>query len=527
MTTVVYQIEGGDFEHGGEASRRLKEQLKRLGADPAVVRRAMIAAYEAEMNVVIHAVRGELRASLQNGQLDIEVSDTGPGIPDIAAALREGFSTASARARELGFGAGMGLPNIRRNSDEFAIESTAGQGTRVRFSIRLRPQTLYGTGRHGLTIEADRCRRSLRCVHACPTHAVRVLGRRPEILDYLCIDCTACVAVCPTGTLTTRGTRAGLPAGEDAVVVVPAALLVQFGSGIAPAQVRAALAALLGGEAAAPSARVWVLEAWEAALRAGVRHYAETAAALPVISPACPAAVNLIETRYPALIPHVAPLAPAVEAVRAALAGQRAVFVVTCPSQRTALLGDAAGGPPLVDVLLPAAVQAALAPHLPAAAARPAVGGTVPPPPDADLLRVTGLPHLLHLFDEIEGRRVRDVRVVEPWACAEGCFGSPLLREEPCLARHRWETAPLPADGAARAVPRVRPLAPRPGLRLDADMGKAIQKLARIDTLRRELPGADCGECGAPTCAALAEDIVLGRAAAGACVRQRPQEKAP
>jgi len=116
MNSVRFSILGGDYERGGAASRSLKEQLKKVGADPAAVRRAMIAAYEAEMNVVIHARRGELRAAIENGRLDVEVTDEGPGIPDIEAALRPGFSTASAQARELASGPAWGCPISARTA---------------------------------------------------------------------------------------------------------------------------------------------------------------------------------------------------------------------------------------------------------------------------------------------------------------------------------------------------------------------------------------------------------------------------
>jgi len=136
-------------------------------------------------------------------------------------------------------------------------------------------------------------------------------------------------------------------------------------------------------------------------------------------------------------------------------------------------------------------------------------------------LWVTGIRHVLNVLEAVENGQAGDVQAIEPWACDAGCFGSPLLREDAFLSRHRW-TAPRGLDGAARAIPRARPLAARPGLRLDTDMAKAIQKLAKIDKLKRSLPGSDCAMCGAPTCAALAEDIVLGRASADACVRQAP-----
>ena len=514
MKAVSYTIQGGDYEHGGAASRSVKEQLKQVGADPAVVRRAMVAAYEAEMNVVIHAHRGELRAALQNGQLDIEVIDEGPGIPDIAQAMRPGFSTASAAARELGFGAGMGLPNIQKNSDQFAIESQVGQGTSVRFSIILRPQALYGVGRRSLVIAAERCRQSFRCVHACPTHAMRVFRGKPEVLDYLCIDCTACIAACPSGALTMQGTSDTLSAAADVVLVIPRESLAQFGVGVSPQRVLQELGEL-------GFADVRVTDAWEAALRAAVTEHAHTGAtALPVISPACAAVVNLLETRFPSLLANLAPFHTAMEAVAAELGVKHGVFVVSCPCQRTALLNG--GSTPKVDVVLPATLRAAVLPRLSVRSdvAQPDAARRPWPPDDPDILHVTGVRHVLNVLDAIENGLLGDVSIVEPWFCDTGCFGSPLMAEDASIARQRWEHMPVEHAASARAARRSQPFTPRKGLRLDDNMARAIQKLAKIDKLVRSLPGSDCGMCGAPTCAALAEDIVLGRAHADACVRR-------
>jgi serine/threonine-protein kinase RsbT len=113
MEHLAYDIQSGDFGGAGAASRDLKQHLKRIGAESNAVRRAMIAAYEAEMNVVIHTKGGRLKATVSDGQLDVDVVDRGPGIPDVPQAMREGFSTASSEARALGFGAGMGLPATR------------------------------------------------------------------------------------------------------------------------------------------------------------------------------------------------------------------------------------------------------------------------------------------------------------------------------------------------------------------------------------------------------------------------------
>ncbi len=156
MKSCSYRISGGDYANAGAASSDLKAVLKRIGVEPAAIRRTIIAAYEAETNVVIHASRGEMRVTIGPGQIDVEVDDDGPGIPDIAQAMKEGFSTASAAAREMGFGAGMGLPNIRKSSDRFTLESTVGQGTRLRFTVRLKAHPVAVAAGNGARISAER-----------------------------------------------------------------------------------------------------------------------------------------------------------------------------------------------------------------------------------------------------------------------------------------------------------------------------------------------------------------------------------
>ena len=203
MERLAYDIRGKDFGGAGHASRELKQHLKRIGAEADAVRRAMIAAYEAEMNVVIHADGGSLEATVSDGQLDVDVVDRGPGIPDIEKAMTEGWSTASAEARALGFGAGLGLPNIERNSDRLRVTSTVGTGTRVSFSIELRPAAAErGARPSSLGVVAELCKDCRHCLVACPTAAIRVRDGMPSVLHHLCVDCTACIAACPTGALT-------------------------------------------------------------------------------------------------------------------------------------------------------------------------------------------------------------------------------------------------------------------------------------------------------------------------------------
>lgn len=124
-----FPVEGEDFFAAGEASNSIKETLKMLGAPSSICRRAAIITYEAEMNLVIHGGGGMLRARIDEEKVVLVTEDQGPGIADIEQAMREGFSTASDQVREMGFGAGMGLPNIKRNADRLDIASTVGQGT--------------------------------------------------------------------------------------------------------------------------------------------------------------------------------------------------------------------------------------------------------------------------------------------------------------------------------------------------------------------------------------------------------------
>lgn len=130
-----FSLKGGSFARAGEVSRRIKNLLKELGLDARVIRRVAIASFEAEMNVIMYAYQGTAHLTVTLGEVRIVVDDRGPGIPDIGLAMTEGYSTATKEMRELGFGAGMGLPNIKRNADGFRIASEPGRGTRLEMTF--------------------------------------------------------------------------------------------------------------------------------------------------------------------------------------------------------------------------------------------------------------------------------------------------------------------------------------------------------------------------------------------------------
>lgn len=125
----TYEIEAGNFTLAGEAASNIKKLLRQLGIDAKIVRKVSIAAYEAELNMVIHSLGGIMRLEITPKEIVLKARDDGPGIEDIELAMQEGYSTATELARELGFGAGMGLPNIKRCSDKLHLQSKLGLGT--------------------------------------------------------------------------------------------------------------------------------------------------------------------------------------------------------------------------------------------------------------------------------------------------------------------------------------------------------------------------------------------------------------
>jgi anti-sigma regulatory factor (Ser/Thr protein kinase) len=133
-----FVIEGSDFANAGMVSTEVKSILKKIGVDPAIVRRVAISTYEGEMNVIMHAIRAAVELSVTPHFIEVIINDEGKGIPDVNLAMQEGFSTATEDQRAMGFGSGMGLPNIKKNSDELNISSEVAKGTRVQMRFRIR-----------------------------------------------------------------------------------------------------------------------------------------------------------------------------------------------------------------------------------------------------------------------------------------------------------------------------------------------------------------------------------------------------
>jgi serine/threonine-protein kinase RsbT len=134
MVRLRYEIEGGNFNRAGNASSNVKKVLKQLNIDQKLIKKIVVALYEAEVNIVAHAYEGVMEVEITPLQINLILRDKGPGIPNVEEAMKEGFSTASQHVREMGFGAGMGLPNIKKNIDLLEIETTVGVGTTLKMT---------------------------------------------------------------------------------------------------------------------------------------------------------------------------------------------------------------------------------------------------------------------------------------------------------------------------------------------------------------------------------------------------------
>jgi len=132
---LTYEIPDNNFTRAGEASGDVKKKLKKMGFPSEIIRKVAIALYEGEINMVIHANGGDITINVYPEKIEMTLADVGPGIANIELAMKAGYSTAPDHVRDLGFGAGMGLPNMKKYSDEFSIESTVGVGTTVRMTV--------------------------------------------------------------------------------------------------------------------------------------------------------------------------------------------------------------------------------------------------------------------------------------------------------------------------------------------------------------------------------------------------------
>ncbi|MGI6667222.1 MAG: [Fe-Fe] hydrogenase large subunit C-terminal domain-containing protein [Bacillota bacterium] len=541
----------GEFARIGEETSGLKRSLLGIGFPAEASRRALIAAYELGMNIIIHARKGRLRLSWKDGQVEITAEDTGPGIPDIPLAMKEGYSTAPDHIREMGYGAGMGLPNARKASDAFHIESQVGKGTKIVCAVSPGPTDLQASGYfHSVRLDPTRCKGCTNCIKGCPTEAIRVRDGKAFILEDRCIDCGECIRRCTNMAKTAVSDPwEALATLDYKIALIPPSFYGAF-SDMTPDEVRAALLAPQGFD-----------EVFDVSVAADLcsqmmRDYiSKRPGEGPFISPACPAVLRLIQVKYPSLLERVIPCEAPME-VASWLAKTKmerprpvknpsTVFISPCPAKITASRQPVGRGRSLVDASISASHAFLwVRDHK----GSPLPQGLSPFPDSSGLgigwgrsggelaavgltgLAVDGIAHVPAVLDEMENGSL-DGRVdfIEMQACTGGCVGGCLHAANPFVSRMRLRQLVVEHGDSRphRVVQETgtdRPelwlslaLLPRPIFRLDADPERAEAKLSEIKSIERSLPGLDCGACGAPTCRSLAEDIVLGRGSEWDC----------
>lgn len=547
-----FELNRGDFRKIGDEFYRLKRALLGIGFPSDASRRALIAAYELSMNIIIHAHRGCLSVSWSRGALSIEAKDEGPGIPDISLAMKDGYSTAPDYIREMGYGAGMGLPNARRSSDDFAIDSEVGSGTTVSCVVSPGPLDAGSISFfHSVRLETAKCKGCTNCIKGCPTEAIRVRRGKAFILEDRCIDCGECIRRCPNkAKYVVNGSWDDLSQYDHRVGLIPPSFYGQF-EDMTPEEIRAALVSPGGFD------EVFDVAAAADLVTSVMKEYlSEHVGEGPFISTACPAVVRLIQVKFPSLLKNLIPCEAPME-VAAWLVKEKqqnpnrpprvtAVFISPCPAKITASRQPVGRGSSLVDAQVSAAdayrwVQEHRDRTSPAVS-EPATstglgmgwgrsGGEMSSlGQSVKGLAVDGVDQVASVLAEVEKGKLRgQVDFIEAQACVGGCVGGCLNIENPFIARVRIRELavkhkdspknPIVSDIGERE-PEVwfsLELHPRAIFTLDADPKKARQKLIDLEHVESELPGLDCGACGAPTCRALAEDVVLGRSSLMSC----------
>ncbi|MEW6522698.1 MAG: [Fe-Fe] hydrogenase large subunit C-terminal domain-containing protein [Bacillota bacterium] len=415
---------------------------------------------------------------------------------------------------------------------------------------------------HSVTLDADKCKGCTNCIKHCPTEAIRVRDGKAVIKEERCIDCGECIRICPNHAKVAVTDDLELLTRFRHTIALPApAFMGQFGPDALPDRILGALLSL-GFD-----------EVFEVALAAEAVTYAfrrvidSGRARRPPISAACPAVVRLLQVRFPSLLEHLIRVESPMElaarmAKRQATAGGAfrpaevgAFFITPCPAKVTAIKQPVGTHTSSVDgaISLVAAygeVRKLLdsGSSLPLRATGPGLGwgragGEAMAVGSGTLLSVDGIHSVIKVLEEVERGRLEEIDFIEAQACVGGCIGGPLVVQNPFVARVRlrnlanryWESqsvfseAQLDQEYTQGLWNMVRPIGPRPVMRLDDDVQRAIDKMKLVEETLEQLPGLDCGSCGAPSCRALAEDIARQDAADTDCIfilRERVQELA-
>jgi iron only hydrogenase large subunit-like protein len=413
---------------------------------------------------------------------------------------------------------------------------------------------------HSVCLAEDKCKGCVNCIKRCPTEAIRVRDGKAHIIEARCIDCGECVRNCPNQAKIVLADHMDRLSDYKYNVALPApAIYGQFREGTQPGQVLATLLSL-GFD--------YVFDVAFAADLVGrkIREALQSSPEVrPLISSACPAVVRLIQVRFPNLVEHVlpviSPMRAAATIVRHMLAKQTDFadddigvwFITPCPGKVSAIYEPAgfedrliSGAIPIAEVyplirekLIRDPEQVAkltekLHPGSGLGVGWGRSGGENQSIGASRQIAVDGIHSVIQILEDVERGKLSDIDYIEAQACVGGCVGGVLTVENSFITRRRVR---IIANDAIEEIERVetdpvaidaleneewfrhdKPLEPRPTLKLDEDMAVAIRKMEQMERILENLPGLDCGSCGAPNCQALAEDVVRGLANEMDCV---------
>jgi Na+-translocating ferredoxin:NAD+ oxidoreductase RNF subunit RnfB len=407
---------------------------------------------------------------------------------------------------------------------------------------------------HSLRFDVDRCDGCMSCMRACPTAAVRIRKGRAVKLADRCIDCGECIRVCPRAAIVPLTDQmADLSKFKYKVAIPSPALYAQFDSEIFPSMIFSALKQCGFDDVESVS------PACDAVTIATEIFLNEYRGQYPLISSFCPTVVRLLQVKYPELVDQLLPvLAPREISARDAKLRKTketglppdqigAIYITPCPAKIVAILEHPGMQQSYLDAAvsicdlfqtLASAVSRVQESEYKIDAVESAEGlswaflGKFPRSlPAENTLSVAGLPNVIRILDDIEKGRLRKYRYIECHACPEGCVGGCLTVENPYLARGKAiklqqnlpagcvvDRRDVEASYRKKEFLMNEYLAGRPLRPLDKDISKAIHKMKERDQILADLPNIDCGACGAPSCRAFAEDLVLGEAEKTSCV---------
>ena len=401
---------------------------------------------------------------------------------------------------------------------------------------------------HSVYLDDSLCRGCINCIKRCPTRAIRVRNGKARIINEFCIDCGECVRTCSYHAKKLHRDTLDILNQFDYTVALPApSLYLQYNN---LTDVNIVLTALLQlgfddvYEVAAAAELV------SAATRTYVREHQD---AWPLISTACPCVVRLIRVRFPSLVEHLLPLKPPVE-VAAELARRRAIertglpadrigiiFLSPCPAKVTyakeplgiqkSQLDGVLAIQDIYPLLLGRMKQVRDNPRALSAAGRVGVGWGISGGESNGMgsdryLAADGIENVIRVLEELEDDRLTGLQFIELDACDGGCVGGVLNVENPFVARAKLQQlnqrlsarpAPPPPEAPA-SIAWDAPVKYEPVFRLGSSVAEGISMARRVEALTEEFPGLDCGCCGAPSCHALAEDIVRGQASKSYCI---------